>query len=50
MDEFYQDYLKQLLRNVFEEYKKGNKEKAKEYALEIKELNKQMFLNKELVK
>ena len=49
MKEFYQDYLKQLLKNVFEEFKKGNKEKAREYALEIKELNKQMFFDKELV-
>lgn len=44
MHEFYHNYAAQLLQNIFEEYKKGNKEKAKEYALELKELNKTIFL------
>lgn len=50
MKEFYLDYAKQLLRIIFEEYKKGNVEKARETALELKELNKTLFFEKHLSK
>lgn len=50
MKEFYLDYAKQLLRIIFEEYKKGNIEKAREKALELKEINRELFFEKKLSK
>lgn len=50
MNEFYNNYAAELLQKIFTEYRKGNKQKAKHYALELKELNKTIFLDKQLVK
>lgn len=50
MEEFYHNYLKQLVKRIFDEYKKGNFEKAKQYTLELKELNKTIFFEKQLVR
>ena len=50
MDEFYHNYTKELLKKIMEAFKSGNKNAAKEYALELKELNKTIFLDKQLVR
>lgn len=50
MDEFYQDYRIVLLRKIFIALRNGDKETAKKYTLELKELNKTQFLdNKKLI-
>ena len=46
MKEFYQDYATQLLKKIFEELKKGNKENIKGYARELKQLNITRFLER----
>ena len=48
MDEFYMNYTKELLEKIFEELKKGNKEGIKSYINQLKELNKQQFLEKNI--
>jgi hypothetical protein len=48
MQEFYRDYTKELLKKIVEAFKSGNKNAAKEYTLELKELNKTIFLDKQL--
>lgn len=49
MNEFYRNYAKELLQNILESYKSGNKKQAHSYALELKELNKTMFLSKKII-
>jgi len=48
MKEFYNNYTKELLQKIFEAYKKGDKKAAYGYALELKELNKTIFLDREM--
>ena len=50
MQEFYLSYTKQLLKNIMEAFKKGDMKAVKEYSLELKELNKTIYLDKELVR
>lgn len=50
MQEFYREYTKELLKRIMEAFKSGNKNAAKEYALELKELNKTIFLDRQLVR
>ena len=48
MNEFYNNYMSEILKKIFQAYKSGNKKAAREYALELKELNKTIFLDKQL--
>lgn len=48
MNEFYNNYMVEILQKIFQAYKSGNKKAAKEYALELKELNKTIFLEKKI--
>lgn len=50
MNEFYHNYTKELLKKIIEAFKSGNKNAAKEYTQELKELNKTIFLDKQLVR
>ena len=50
MNEFYREYTKELLKRIMEAFKSGNKQAAKDYTLELKELNKTMFLDRQLVR
>ena len=50
MNEFYKDYTKALLKNIMNAFKSGNKDAAKNYTEELKELNKTIFLEKQLVR
>ena len=50
MDEFYNNYMREILRKIFQAYKSGDKKAAYEYALELKELNKTIFLDKQVVR
>ena len=45
MNEFYQNYMVELLRKIFEARKSGNNEAVKNYASQLKELNKTIFLD-----
>lgn len=49
MNEFYSNYRIKLLKAIFEELKRGNKEGIKNYAYELKELNKTQFFDKKLI-
>ena len=49
MEEFYHNYTVRLLKNIFLAYKEKDKKAVKEYALELKELNKSRFLDKQLI-
>lgn len=50
MDEFYNNYRIELLKLIFKELKNGNKDAIKNYVEELKELNKELFLDKQLVR
>jgi hypothetical protein len=50
MNEFYHDYTKELLKKIVGAFKSGNTQAAKEYTLELKELNKTIFLDRPVVR
>lgn len=50
MNEFYNNYASKILKKIFQAYKSGDKKAIEGYALELKELNKTIFLDKQLVK
>ena len=50
MKEFYKDYTKELLKVIVTAFRNNDKETAKKYTNELKELNKTIFLDKQMVR
>ena len=50
MKEFYNGYTKLLLKTIMNAFKVGDIQTAKKYTEELKELNKTIFLDKQLVR